>query len=106
MKHIAAPVIDYKGLAPLFAVGGGSIIVLLVSLLRSRWVHRVLVPVLTIVALGAAIGLSIWNWEPGDTNFNDIVSGSLDATIMARATGAKALPGKFFLAAIYARLGG
>jgi NADH-quinone oxidoreductase subunit N len=75
MKHIAAPVIDYKGLAPLFAVGGGSIIVLLVSLLRSRWVHRVLVPVLTIVALGAAIGLSIWNWEPGAQK--PIVEGAL-----------------------------
>jgi NADH-quinone oxidoreductase subunit N len=75
MRHIAPPVIDYKGLAPLFAVGGGSIVVLLVSLLRSRWVHRVLVPVLTIVALGAAIGLSIWNWEPGAQK--PIVEGAL-----------------------------
>jgi NADH-quinone oxidoreductase subunit N len=75
MRHIAPPVVDYKGLAPLFAVGGGSIVVLLVSLLRSRWVHRVLVPVLTIVALGAAIGLSIWNWEPGAQK--PIVEGAL-----------------------------
>jgi NADH-quinone oxidoreductase subunit N len=75
MKHIAPPVIDYKGLAPLFAVAGGSIVVLLVSLLRSRWVHRVLLPVLTIVALGAAIGLSIWNWEPGAQK--PIVEGAL-----------------------------
>ena len=75
MRHIAPPVIDYKGLAPLFAVGGGSIVVLLVSLLRSRWVHRVLVPVLTVVALGAAIGLSIWNWEPGAQK--PIVEGAL-----------------------------
>ena len=67
MNHITAPVIDYQGLAPLFAIAGGSLVVILVSLLRSRWVHRVLIPVLTIVALGAAIGLSIWNWEPGDT---------------------------------------
>ena len=52
MNHITAPVIDYQGLAPLFAIAGGSIVVILVSLLRSRWVHRTLIPVLTIVALG------------------------------------------------------
>ena len=37
------------------------------------------------------------NWEPDGIDFNDIVSGKLDATIKARATGAKALPGSFFL---------
>lgn len=37
------------------------------------------------------------NWEPANINFNDIVSGSLDATINARASGAKALGQKFFL---------
>jgi NADH-quinone oxidoreductase subunit N len=75
MNHITAPVIDYQGLAPLFAIAGGSLVVILVSLLRSRWVHRVLIPVLTIVALGAAIGLSIWNWEPGDVK--PIIEGAL-----------------------------
>src|SRR5204862_1825512 len=63
MKHIAPPHIDYKGLAPLFAVTGGSLVVIMVSLLRSRWVHRVLIPALPVIALGAAIGLSIWNWS-------------------------------------------
>ena len=67
MKHIAAPHIDYKGLAPLFAIAGGSLIVIVASLFRSRWVHRVLIPALTVIALGAAIGLSIWNWQPGQT---------------------------------------
>jgi NADH-quinone oxidoreductase subunit N len=75
MNHIAAPVIDYKGLAPLFAVAGGSIVVLMISLFRGRFVHRVLIPALAVVALGAAIGLSIWNWEPGDTK--PIVEGAL-----------------------------
>jgi NADH-quinone oxidoreductase subunit N len=75
MRHIAAPHIDYQGLAPLFAIVGGSLIVILVALLRSRWVHRVLVPALTVTALGAAIGLSIWNWEPGDTK--PIIEGAL-----------------------------
>jgi NADH-quinone oxidoreductase subunit N len=67
MTHLTAPHIDYRGLAPLFAVGGGALVVLMVSLLRSRFVHKTLIPVLTIVALGAAIGLSIWNWTTGDT---------------------------------------
>jgi NADH-quinone oxidoreductase subunit N len=75
MNHIAAPHIDYQGLAPLFAIAGGSLVVLGLSLLRSRWIHRTLLPVLTIVALGAAIGLSIWNWDPGDTK--PIVEGAL-----------------------------
>jgi NADH-quinone oxidoreductase subunit N len=75
MTHLIAPHIDYKGLAPLLAVAGGSIVVLLVSLLRARVVHRVLLPALTLVALGAAIGLSIWNWQTGDTK--PIMEGAL-----------------------------
>jgi NADH-quinone oxidoreductase subunit N len=75
MKHLVAPHIDYKGLAPLFAVAGGSLVVIMVSLLRSRWVQRTLIPVLTIVALGAAIGLSIWNWDLGSQK--PIVEGAL-----------------------------
>jgi NADH-quinone oxidoreductase subunit N len=75
MTHLTAPHIDYQGLAPLFAVTGGSVIVLMASLFRSRFLHRVLIPALTVIALGAAIGLSIWNWEPGDTK--PIVEGAL-----------------------------
>jgi hypothetical protein len=37
------------------------------------------------------------NWEPAGIDFNRIVDGSLDATINARATGAKALGRPFFL---------
>lgn len=37
------------------------------------------------------------NWEPAGIDFNDIVKGSLDANIKARANGAKALGKKFFL---------
>jgi len=37
------------------------------------------------------------NWEPDGIDFHDIVSGSLDATIKARAAGAAALSRKFFL---------
>src|SRR4051794_11537264 len=75
MNELTAPHIDYQGLAPLFAVAGGSLIVLMAGLFRAPWVHRVLLPLLTIAALGAAIGLSIWNWEPGNTK--PIVEGAL-----------------------------
>ena len=37
------------------------------------------------------------NWEPDGIDFANIVNGSLDATIKARATGAKALGKPFFL---------
>ncbi|HEX4720761.1 MAG TPA: NADH-quinone oxidoreductase subunit N [Thermoleophilaceae bacterium] len=75
MTHLTPPHIDYQGLAPLLAVTGGSIVVLMASLFRTRWVHRVLIPALTVIALGAAIGLSIWNWQPGDSK--PIMEGAL-----------------------------
>ncbi len=37
------------------------------------------------------------NWEPDNIDFNQIVNGSLDATIQARASGAKKLGMRFFL---------
>lgn len=45
----------------------------------------------------AAGRIPLVNWEPADIDFHDIVSGSLDDTIQARAKGAKALGSKFFL---------
>jgi NADH-quinone oxidoreductase subunit N len=73
--HVKAPVIDYKELSPLFALAGGSVIVLMVGLFRSLFVRRVIVPVLTAVALLTAIGLTIWIWEPGGQD--PIVEGAL-----------------------------
>jgi NADH-quinone oxidoreductase subunit N len=75
MMHVTAPHIDYQGLAPLFALAGGSLIILMVGLLRPVAVHRVVLPGLTVIALGASIGLSIWNWDPGHTKA--IVEGAL-----------------------------
>jgi NADH-quinone oxidoreductase subunit N len=72
---VKAPVIDYKGISPLFATLGGSVIVLMVALFRGHFVQRVLVPLLTVGALGAAIGLTIWNWHSGDSR--PIVEGAL-----------------------------
>jgi NADH-quinone oxidoreductase subunit N len=66
LADVAAPVIDYRELSPLMATIGGSIVVLMVGLLRSPFVRQVLVPALTAVSLLAAIGLAIWIWEPGD----------------------------------------
>ncbi|HEY5959487.1 MAG TPA: glycosyl hydrolase [Polyangiaceae bacterium] len=45
----------------------------------------------------AAGRIPLVNWEPDGIDFNKIVSGSLDATIDARAAGAKALGKPFFL---------
>ncbi len=63
--QVKAPVIDYKELSPLFALVGGTVVVLMVGLIRARFARLVLVPALTAVALLIAIGLTIWIWEPG-----------------------------------------
>ena len=49
-ESIQAPKIDYKELSPLFALAGGSVIVLMVGLLSSRFVRSVVVPILTAAA--------------------------------------------------------
>ena len=77
---VKAPVIDYKGLSPLFATGGGSIVVLMAALLPGRFVQRVLVPLLALIALGAAIGLTIWNWRTGSKT---IIEGALAVDALA-----------------------
>lgn len=76
-----APDIDYKGLAPIFATAGGSIVVLMVGLLRARFARHVLVPLLTVVSLATAIGLTIWIWEPGDSA--PIIEGALQVDTLA-----------------------
>jgi len=78
---VKAPVIDYKGVSPLFAVGGGAVIVLLAALIRGRFAQRVLVPFLTVGALGAAIGLTIWNWHSGPSR--PIIEGALSTDALA-----------------------
>ncbi len=63
------------------AVLGGSVVVLMVGLVRGRAVQRVVVPVLTAVTLLIAIGLSVWIWEPGDQA--PTVVGALTADTLA-----------------------
>ncbi|HEX7609782.1 MAG TPA: proton-conducting transporter membrane subunit, partial [Solirubrobacteraceae bacterium] len=61
--HLKGPHIDFAALSPLVALLGGAVVVLLVGLLGSRWVRSQAVPALSLVALGAALGLTIWQWH-------------------------------------------
>jgi NADH-quinone oxidoreductase subunit N len=71
--HLKGPHIDFGGLSPLIALLGGATLVLLVGLLGSRWVRAQLVPALSLLALGAALGLSVWQWNAQKS----IVAGAL-----------------------------
>ena len=55
LADIQAPVIDYKELSPLMATVGGSIVVLMVGLLRGRFVQTIAFPALTKISLVTAI---------------------------------------------------
>jgi NADH-quinone oxidoreductase subunit N len=71
--HLKGPHVDFAGLAPLIALLGGAVVVLLVGLLGARWVREHVVPTLSLGALGAAGGLTIWQWNAQKS----IVSGAL-----------------------------
>src|SRR5579875_572043 len=71
--HIKGPHIDWKGLSPILALTVGGLVVLLVGLLRSELVRARVVPALTLVALGVALGLEIWRFHHPAS----IVSGAL-----------------------------
>jgi NADH-quinone oxidoreductase subunit N len=71
--HLKAPHMDWRALSPLLALFGGATLTLLMGLLRPRFARHVLVPFTAIAALGAAIGLSIWQWD----RHADLVSAAL-----------------------------
>jgi NADH-quinone oxidoreductase subunit N len=75
LAQVQAPEIDYKLLSPVFALVGGCVVVMMVGLLRSPFVRQTLVPALTAVSILIAVGLTIWIWDPGDTN--PIIEGAL-----------------------------
>jgi NADH-quinone oxidoreductase subunit N len=79
--NVKGPEISYEGLSPLFALGGGAVIVLMTSLFPGRLVQRVLVPALTLVAIGTAAGLTIWQWKTGD--LDPIVENALAVDTLA-----------------------
>jgi NADH-quinone oxidoreductase subunit N len=58
-----APVIDWDALSPLIALTVGACVVLMVGLLRSRFVRSQVTPFLALVTLGATAGLGIWQWD-------------------------------------------
>jgi NADH-quinone oxidoreductase subunit N len=84
IADVPAPDIDYQALSPLIAVVGGSVVVLMVGLFSSRLVRLTLVPLLSAAALLTAIGLSIWNWGPGDTK--PIIQGALAVDALSLGT--------------------
>jgi NADH-quinone oxidoreductase subunit N len=56
-----APSIDFAGLSPVIALLAGGVVVLLAGLLRAERA-RAAVPVLALVSLAAALGLTIWQF--------------------------------------------
>ncbi len=77
--HLKGPHVDFAGLSPLIALLGGAVLVLLVGMISSRWVRAQAVPVLSMGALGAALGLTIWQWNANKS----IVSGALEVDDLA-----------------------
>jgi len=71
--HLKGPHVDFAALSPLIALLGGATIVLLVSLAPSRALRTHGVPLLSLAALGASVGLSIWRWHSDEA----LVSGAL-----------------------------
>jgi NADH-quinone oxidoreductase subunit N len=59
---VSGPEIDWLAISPLLALVGGACVVLLAGLMRAPFVRRTLVPLLTLVSLGASAGLSIATW--------------------------------------------
>lgn len=68
-----APDFDWAALSPFLALLGGAVVVLMLGLFRARFAREQLVPFLSLAAVGAAIGLTIWQW---DTR-TDLISGAL-----------------------------
>ena len=75
LAQVQAPEIGYKLLSPVIALVGGCVVVMMVGLLRSPFVRQTLVPALTALSILIAVGLTIWIWDPGDTN--PIIEGAL-----------------------------
>lgn len=78
-----SPEIDYQALAPLLAIAGGAIAVLLASLFAARVVQRALLPLLTAAALVVAIVFCVVNWEAGAAD--TIVAGALSMDTLTLA---------------------
>jgi NADH-quinone oxidoreductase subunit N len=60
---VHGPHIDWASFSPIVALLGGSVLVLLIGLLRPRVVREQVVPGTALAVLAAALGLSIWRWH-------------------------------------------
>ncbi len=67
------PHIDWAALSPLVALTAGACVVLLGGLLRPAFVRRALVPGVTGLTLGVAVGLAVWQWGENKT----VVAGAI-----------------------------
>ena len=81
MAEVKGTPIEWDAISPLLAPLGGGLIVLLAGLAPGRAVQRHLMPVLTLLALGAGIGFAIWQWETGDRP--SLVAGALTTDTLA-----------------------
>jgi NADH-quinone oxidoreductase subunit N len=59
---VQTPVLDWEGLSVLIALVGGSLLVLLLGLFRSRAVREVLVPLMAVATFAVTLGLVAWQW--------------------------------------------
>jgi NADH-quinone oxidoreductase subunit N len=60
---LKGPHVDFAALGPIEALLAGSVLVLLLGLLRSRRIRREVVPLVTLVTLLVTIGLAVWQWH-------------------------------------------
>ncbi len=86
------PHIDWAAISPLVALTVGACLVLMAGLLRPAFVRTTLVPGLTILTLGVAVGLGVSQWNENET----VIAGALSiddltiALLMVFAAGALA----------------
>src|SRR5262249_8662399 len=73
ITHLKGPHVDFAALSPLIALLGGATLALMLGLLGSRAIRHHGVPLLSLAALGAALGLTIWQWNTSVS----VVSGAL-----------------------------
>ena len=116
-----APHIDYAGLSPFIALAVGALFVLVLGLARGSWVRHG-APLATIAALGAAIGLGIWQFGEDSTSLiagalalDDLTlvllllfcAAGIATTLLSWRDGAtqEASPGEFFSLMLFSILG-
>jgi NADH-quinone oxidoreductase subunit N len=71
--HIKGPHIDWASLSPIMALSIGAVVVLALGLIRADFVRERVVPLVTVVALGFAIGFEIARFN----HPRSIISGAL-----------------------------